>query len=315
VKYQKRVQFVIPDSTIYENYFGEFDLVTKYNSPFPFRDDPIPSFMFKDIGGGIIMWTDFGLSTEGVWRDGIGFVSVLHSISREEAAKMIWRDLYEEGGTSLKPVKIAPALKLDYEFKLGPLRDFELSYWQEHCLEEEDLIDVFSVRRMSKFGKPIWKSEEDNPVFLYRWGEDQCKVYRPLDKYGDKFRGQNNGSVIEGYNILPPVGQNLFITKSYKDVLVLRKAGYHAVAPPSENSWKKVFPPKVTEFNNRFRKVFVMFDNDRAGVIASRELSSITGWEYVYFSPGTKDPADLVRNNKSYFSLQKFLYDVTRLDQ
>ena len=115
----------------------------------------------------------------------------------------------------------------------------------------------------------------------------------------------------EGYEQLPRTGQHLIITKATKDVVVLRRAGYIACAPTSENSLKNIIA-RMGELSQRFSKVLVLFDPDATGRANASKLMAASNWRWQSaFLPGgynyAKDPADCVRKHKNHFWLHNFL--------
>lgn len=309
---ETRLRFYLDDSQIYNFYFGVFDLVSKYKSPFSNRNDNVPSFMFKNVGTWSkpkILWNDFGM-TDIKYKDGIGFVMEYFQISRRKAVRRIWKDMIMNKEVQLVKIRIEQPLNLPYEFTKGELQDFEMSYWGRFGFTKSfmNFFNVHSLVSMRRVGKKIWGSVEGNPVFIYLFKKRGAfKAYRPLDPMKDKFRGQSNGDILEGYDQLPPTGQHLFITSSLKDTMVLRMLGYLAVNPTSENS-KRALYTHVRELNSRFKNIYILFDNDKPGINAAASLSSDTGWKVLMLPTwSTKDPSDLVMKTGNYLELSMFL--------
>lgn len=305
---ETRLRFYVDDSVIYQYYFGDFDLKSKYHSPL--RKDPTPSFMFKNIGTSNIpriIWNDFG-ADEIKHKDAIGFVMALEHLSRKEAVALIWKELVVPEKVSITPPKLVMPIKLPYEYRDDEIQDFEMEFWDKFWIGRDllDFYNVRSLRRLSRMGKKLWGSEPGDPAFIYVFEpKKKFKTYRPYDKL-NKFRGSDNGDVIEGYDQLPQCGDHLFITSSLKDTMTLRRCGFLACNPTSENS-KKALYPKVRELNQRFGNVRILFDNDTPGMVSAMNLSKITGWEAVMIPPQfPKDPSDIVKNTGNYFLLSEF---------
>lgn len=307
-----RLKFYLSDVQIIRHYFGDFDLNSKYNSPF--RDDPNPSLAFK-LKSGKLMWTDFGLTTDNI-RDGIGFVQQLYDLSRKEAINKIFKDIIKNKATVVKKATIEIPLKVPYEFTIGDIQDFEMKYWSKLYFTRELLkfYNVHSLISLRRVGKKIWGTEIDSPTFIYLFSKKGAfKAYRPLDKFRDKFRGQNNGDILEGYEQLPKTGSHLIITSSLKDTMTLRNMGVLALNPTSENS-KQALLNKAKELNQRFKKIYILFDYDKAGIDSSYVLSKQTGWEvinlFLYDKTNKKyikDPSDSVMVSNTYFYLINLL--------
>lgn len=308
---ETRLRFYLEDTQIYHYYFGDFDLSSKYKSPFPHRRDPNPSFMFKNVGtwsSPKILWNDFGM-TDIKYKDGIGFVMEYFQISRKNAVRKIWKDIVMNPDVILVKPRILQPLNLPYEYTKEDIQDFELKYWSKLWFSKMFLkfFNVHSMKSMRRVGKKLWWSTEDNPTFIYLFSKRGAfKAYRPLDPRKDKFRGQNNGDVLEGYDQLPRIGQHLIITSSLKDTMTLRKLGYLAVNPTSENSKRGLYRI-IRELNQRFYKIYILFDNDMPGIRAARSLARETGWEVIMLPTwSTKDPSDLVMKTENYLALSIF---------
>lgn len=72
-----------------------------------------------------------------------------------------------------------------------------------------------------------------------------------------------NADKIQGWDQLPKTGKVLVITKSMKDVMTLASIGIPAVAPNSETLF--VSDALLEDLKGRFKFIFVVYDNDRAG--------------------------------------------------
>lgn len=299
-----RLKFYVTDALVYKTYFGEFSLGTKYHSPFR-GNDPTPSFTFKAVGDRII-WKDFGLYSDKV-KDGIGFVQQLFGLSRSKAVLKIWDEIVMNRGVKLFSPPISKPLVLPYDFTAAPLQDFELEYYKTLWMDKRflEFFNVHSLKSLRRLDYTVWQSVPENPVFIYLFsqGDTIFKAYRPLDPNKDKFRGQNNGHILEGYDQLPKNGEHLIINSSFKDTKVCRRLGYLGTNPTSENSLKTLLS-YARELNCRFNNnIYILFDLDGAGRESTRRLMQHTGWKPIFLSGTFKDPADIVKNTGNYFEL------------
>ena len=253
----------------------------------------------------------------GVPSDGVGFVQAMYNLSRHDAIRKVWKDIVLESEDSLKPVRIEYPVKLDYEYMAGDLKEFELTYWRTMFIDKE-LLDFYQVRSLvslRRAGKLMRQTKEDNPEFIYLFKERSFKTYRPYGDPGDKFRGQRNGKVLEGYNQLPPYGKILIVTSSLKDVIVLRNLGYYAIAPSSETSWRYLVE-MAPELSMRFEHIFILFDPDRAGIESATKVHKLTFWEILLMpyriTKEVKDSSDWVTFDESYYNLDTWIRGVLK---
>ncbi len=301
-----RLHYYVSDETILLYYFGDFEIGQKYRSPF--RRDPIPSFMIGNYEGRLF-WKDFGLTTAAP-LDGIGFVQQLKDISREAAISLIWKDIVL-GKPDINKKPRSLNIGLPYDLRTTALRDFELVYWQRHCIEVPTLrkYGVLGVTGLYRHGKLLYESTSEEPAYAYMFGTDVFKVYRPLSEA--KFRGQNNGEVIEGYRQLPKTAPKLIISSSMKDTMVLNTLGYAACNPGGEANFKAIVS-KARELNNRFSDIYILFDNDGPGIRGASRLSHLTGWKPVFLPKElAKDPSDVVKKYGNRFVITETIKKLT----
>lgn len=294
-----RLRFYVTDHAIYKHYVPYFKYNSKVKSPF--RKETDPSFIVYPRGN----WIDYG-RVSSKRQDGIALVSDLFEIPREEAIKKIWCDLVLNKDFVIENVKIKSTQKQFYDIRTRELNAHELSYWDINFNVTKPYLDFFNVKALEGLYKKndlIWSSTPENPayVYLYNSNKNAFKIYRPLTQDRDKFRGQNNGKLLEGWEQLPLTADEVIIQSSYKDTIVCRRAGYLGFNPTGEASLKYILS-KAIEINTRFKKVFVLFDNDIPGRRTSNILCSKTGWTPLFIR-GFKDPSDSVKATQSYYHL------------
>jgi len=138
----------------------------------------------------------------------------------------------------------------------------------------------------------------------YYWydGIFRRKLYFPQAKGRGRFVSNVNNTIVQGWTLLPKNGSNkLFITKSYKDILIFNLLGYWAIAPNSEHSFipEKVMKKLETRFPNRY----IWFDNDQGGIRGAQSFAEKFNLSLTHNPIGEpKDPSDYVKK----YSLQDF---------
>lgn len=147
----------------------------------------------------------------------------------------------------------------------------------------------------------VYNNTKDNPIYAYRFthnGKYSYKIYFPLAK-DVKHKWLFSGGCkenIEGYDQLPLYGDDLFITKSLKDVICLANIGYHAISLQGETNI--LDEELVNKLKKRFDRFIVFYDNDNQGIVSARKICSKYGFKSIIIplEYNSKDLSDLIKN-------------------
>ena len=193
-------------------------------------------------------------------------------------------------------------------------------FWTQYGISKFQLIEdkVIPISAYQVYSKKLNKyvviTCSDITYAYTDFKDGKVKIYRPYNK---EFKWTTNCNMndIGCYESLTQTGEKLVITKSYKDCRVLRNLGLNSiwlqneVAIPSRNIFE--------DLCKRFKKIFVIFDNDSTGLAFSKKIVdtinsikagvAINSSLPVYYSlEGIKDSSDLVKN-KGLEELTNFL--------
>src|SRR5690606_12666940 len=127
------------------------------------------------------------------------------------------------------------------------------------------------------------------------------KIYFPFREI-NRFL-HTDSEILQGELLLPQQGDTLIYTKSYKDVICLRKFGLYAVSPMAESICPR--PDKVQKLNNRFKQSLTLMDYDNAGIHLAWTMRRLYGFPALFFTDkvwnrkkgylGAKDFSDYVK--------------------
>jgi len=294
-----------------------------YKSPFR-NDGEFGAFRFgyyKDK----IFWKDFGglemNPAIGTYRDVLGFIMQREGFdNRKDADNFLVQlsdtEVYQNFLLTRKSRK-PEIVSLNKKVKDVPI-PIVRSYWKQFELEYWNFIDLRLLRKNRIFPCESLKyngrtsghditSTEKSPAFFYFFdSKDSWKLYRPRESKKEKWKSNNIRNVIEGYNSLPRNGENLIITSSTKDRLTIKTyLGIDGINPTNETSWSNI-EKKIREINERFKKVYVWLDADKAGRIGTRDICNKTNWTPIYpplhFKElGLKDQTEMLQNRDPNF--------------
>ena len=301
----------VNEELVYAYYLGFQPSITKYFiSPFRVngRIEKTPSFNFV-IGSsnGRLLFKCFSSGLSGSCVD---LVMYLHNLDYSQALKKIENEIYHN--KSLCSIKIQGAdvpineicrvnrvEKMVAKIEIIP-KEFDLLdsiYWGKYGLNKSDLEfwDVKPCQEVWVNNRPWYEYRKTDPCYRYRIS-DRLKVYRPNIKGKDKWRNNASKEDIQGFSYLPDKGELLIITKSYKDIMVLKKhLGLPSISFSSESS--KIEEEIVDYLYSRFDNIIIWYDNDEPGIKHGNLISEETGIPNVYIPTEYEatDPAALFK--------------------
>lgn len=293
--YEELLSLVSEEEILYY-YYGEYEL--DKHLPCPFREEKTPSFLvtYQD---GKLKWIRYGIVDR--LSNPLDLVRVKYKLNFYQALEKVYNDVYL--GKRLEgvlihniPLKkerqsISQACSYDENFK-----DYELQYWEDYYITRP-ILDKYKIYPCVRYwiGDKVWAtSKPGDPAFIFLHGENSWTLYRPLAEDKNKFRKHNISGHVMGLEYLPVSGDHVFITSSYKDIMVLDICGFNAIAPHGEKSI--ISKELISTLKLSYKNVWVFYDNDATGVEQSIELTKTHGLKYINTPKGSpKDPSDYVK--------------------
>jgi len=293
----------------------------KFSSEFRKDKDPSCVIIYWD---GDLLYKDFGERSYRVFdyiarKFNLDYNQVLQKINQDFGLGLGY-GLDQSGSTSLViPGKSPDDLELIDFAKKSTIIEIQPRNWTERDKEYWDsykiplkLLEYHNIKSVSNYNL-IRKSGEINyfrvnPFMLaysidYYWNEGifRRKLYFPQSKVR-RFIANVDATIVQGWTLLPKNGgEILFVTKSYKDILIFNLLGYWAIAPNNEGAY--IPPPVMDKLKSRWHHIYVWFDNDEGGIKGATAFSEKFNLPMTYNPIGEpKDPSDYVKK----YSLNKF---------
>jgi hypothetical protein len=254
---------------IFKKYL-EYDFVLKemYSSPFPNRRDDKPSFNIFRHYKGELVFKDFAFTS----GDSIKFVALMHNIRRSEAIDLIIKDFGLEEVKEREPFnpEIKQRTKTLISITTKPFNLTEALYWYDYGISAGTL-EKYNVKSLEMFriNNSKWFTANDNNICFAYIFNSGTKIYKPYDKSGYKWITNCNGG-FQGFEQLPLAGNDLIITKSYKDVMTLYELGLSAIAPHGETML--ISEADIEALKKRFLHIWILYDVDKTGYTKSEEI-------------------------------------------
>lgn len=288
----------ISEETIFTYYFGkEIKLGTAYNSAFD--KDRNPSIWFFRNAKGKLLYFD---SRSGQKYDCFGFVKKLYNCNFREALEKIAQDFGLLSGEPMKMDKFLYKQSLELEnktkksslvqFSAKPWTSEALKFWNQYEITKSELEadNIYLVDKLYINHSQIYNNSSFRFAYLEEWIDDEnnlqkgVKIYSPFDK-GMKWVSSIPLHVPFGLKDLKPSVDTLWITKSKKDRLILKKFFPDVIA--TQNESESAMSQKTINFAlNNYSKRIINFDADPTGVTNSKKFNE-KGFHY--FNTPKKD--------------------------
>jgi hypothetical protein len=296
---------------IFKFYMPNKDWSINQSTHSPFRKDTNPSFIIGNRSGSLLFVDYVDLNTRG---DCFTFVKMLFGMNSMDAVlSMIDKDFGL--GLSGKSTNTGVYKVITAEYKqpeeLGKrytniqvvpkkFTSEELAYWNEFHQDIQDLRDnnVFSLSKVY-LNKQLFSFKPTELKFGYYYN-GHWKIYRPHAEKKSKWLPNNVPiSMMEGQGNLNKT-QTAIITKSKKDLMVLKKIYPHVCAVQNEGAGCFT-QENITFIKENSSRQILNFDSDIPGVTNSQQITKLYDFDYInvpreFLKEGINDYADLAKS-------------------
>lgn len=297
----------VTEADILAFYLGITQIPCIINSPL--REDKRPSFGLYSLDGNRIYYTDLSTKDKGGIFD---LLSNLWGTSYGNTLQRIYEDL-PKFSTNLNVKAYSPktvsihnySQSTDLQCKIREWKSHDIEYWESYGISLEWLkyAEVYPISHkiVIKDGhRYVFGADKYAYAYVeHKEGKVTLKIYQPFNKNGYKWSNKHDNSVISLWTKVPEYGEQICICSSLKDALCLwANTGIPSLAIQGEGY--SISNTAINELKRRYKKVFILLDNDEAGLMDGEKLSAATGFINIVLPEfeGGKDISDL------YHSLQ-----------
>ena len=295
----------VTEADILSYYLGITEVPCIINSPL--RQDKRPSFGLYSSDGIRIFYIDLATKDSGglfdllgkMWN--CGFKEVLSKIN-EDISKFC-------GGASIHsytPCAVRSTSSYnkdtDLQCKIRDWRDYDIEYWASYGITLEWLkyAEVYPISHkiVIKDGhRYVFGADKYAYAYVeHKEGKVTLKIYQPFNKAGYKWSNKHDKSVISLWTKVPEYGDKICICSSLKDALCLwANTGIPSLSIQGEGySMSKT---AIDELKRRYKKVYILLDNDITGLLDGVKLAEETGFINIILPQfeGGKDVSDLMK--------------------
>lgn len=277
----------------------------------PLRRDEKPSMGIYSPNGTEVNFIDFGTGERGSI---FTLLRKMWNTSFADTLKKIYED-FARFSSSVSVRASIPSCRIvgnpdhsrsvDMQCKVRKWRDYDIEYWKSYGVPLKWLkyADVYPISHkiIIKNGNSyVFGADKYAYAYVeFKEGKTTLKIYQPYNKSGFKWANKHDKSVISLWTKVPEYGDKICICSSLKDALCLwANTGIPALAIQGEGY--SISNTAVSELKRRYKEVYILLDNDDAGLQDAVKLSESTGFTNIVLPKeyGEKDISDL------YHSLQ-----------
>lgn len=279
----------------------------------PLRQDRKPSFALFSNDGKEVGYIDYSTKEHGSI---INLLMKLWNCTFNQAKERIVNDLGNfNNNISIKSsnnsnVTIRTKSDITLQCKIRDWRKYDIDYWNSYGISLQWLkyADVYPISHkiIIKDGtRSIFGADKYAYAYVeFKENKTTIKIYQPFNTNGFKWANNHDKSVISLWTKVPKEGNKICICSSLKDALCLwANTSIPALAIQGEGY--NISNTAISELKRRFKKVYIMLDNDEPGIKDSLILAEKTGFTNIMLPQfaGGKDISDYykVLNNKEKF--------------
>lgn len=296
----------VTEADILSFYLGITEVPCIINSPL--RQDKRPSFGLYSSDGKRIFYTDLSTKDRGGLFDllsnmwGVGYKEVLERINEDIPKFTIGSHI-----KSYTPCKVSTTSSYnsstDLQCKVREWRKYDIEYWESYGISLEWLkyAEVYPISHkiVIKDGKRfVFGADKYAYAYVeHKEGKVTLKIYQPLNKEGYKWSNKHDRSVISLWTKVPEYGDKICICSSMKDALCLwANTGIPAIAIQGEGY--NMSDTAISELKRRYKEIYILLDNDEAGLKDGLSLSESTGFTNLVLPKfeGGKDVSDYYKS-------------------
>lgn len=308
----------ISQEEIFKLVFGfipkEFEYVVS-----PLRSDSTPGAWFYYHVNGVLYFVDFGNTP--THRDCFSMVQTYFKIPNFYLTlEYIVNTLIK--GKELKVVQevvktvITEKPKVKILTEARPFNILDKNFWSQYKISRQNLMDdkVFAIKKCYSLNTRVGTIIVECRDLAYSYNDfsnSKKKIYFPERQGKHRFITNCSKDDIGGINSLLVYGEQLIITKSYKDYRVLKNKGKNVVWFQNEG----MIPSDkyLKDLATRFKEILIWYDNDIPGKEASEKLKNYfnsLGYNKIQsiwlpeslLERGIKDPSDCIFKDENFFN-------------
>lgn len=276
----------VTEADILSYYLGVTEVPCIINSPL--RQDRRPSFGLYSTDGRRIFYTDLSTRDRGGLFDLLGhmwgtdYISTLTRINEDISKFCGGANIHSYTPCAVRSTN-SYNKDTDLQCKVRDWRSYDIEYWASYGITLEWLkyAEVYPISHkiVIKDGhRYVFGADKYAYAYVeHKEGKVTLKIYQPKNTKGYKWSNKHDKSVISLWTKIPEYGDKVCICSSLKDALCLwSNLGIPALSIQGEGY--NMSNTAVNELKRRYKEIYILLDNDEAGLKDGLSLSESTGF-------------------------------------
>lgn len=292
----------VTEADILSYYLGVIEVPCIINSPL--RQDRRPSFGLYSTDGIRIFYIDLATKDSGGLFDLLGhmwgtdYISTLTRVNEDISKFCGGANIHSYTPCAVRSTN-SYNKNTDLQCKVRDWRDYDIEYWASYGITLEWLkyAEVYPISHkiIIKDGhRYVFGADKYAYAYVeHKEGKVTLKIYQPFNKAGYKWSNKHDRSVISLWTKVPEYGDKICICSSLKDALCLW-ANANIPSLSIQGEGYNMSDTAISELKRRYKEIYILLDNDEAGLKDGLSLSESTGFTNVVLPKfeGGKDISD-----------------------
>lgn len=292
---------IVSEFDILHHYFNVSNVPCIISSPL--RMDTKPSFGLYTLDGKKVYWKDLARNTSGGLWDLLG---EYWELSYSATLEKVYNDLPKISTTYAKGEIIKNQTithyneDTDLQCKIRDWKPYDVEFWASFGVPLEWLkyAEIYPISHkivIKRSIRYVFAAEKYAYAYVERKeGNVTLKIYQPFSTTY-KWSNKHDRSVISLWTKVPKTGNQIIICASMKDALCCwANTGIPCIAIQGEGYG--ISNTAISKLKSRYKEIYILLDNDEAGVFDSEKLAESTGFTNLVLPDyGAKDISDLFK--------------------
>lgn len=271
----KQVLASVDQLSVWQEILGSYGIVPYQKICNTLRGDNRPNTWLSEYRGNLVL-TDFAYSQ----FNGMNIISAIMYKYGVNFPKALEQCMLMQFGASVTPIKkekIKVRSKSDITYSIRPFNKADAEYWKTRGISYDNLVSD-NVQALSGFTIGTTSYVACTNAYVYNFPSGRFKIYQPFS-YTKELKWFGNSNKDDYWFIDNFIAEDLVLTKGYKEARIIANLTDYASASLNGEGYR-VLPDSLIRQLSWYKKVKVLYDNDKAGRNGAETITAVINSHY-----------------------------------